>query len=312
MILVTGGAGFIGSNLVKGLIERGASKIVVCDHLGETLKHKNLNAFDIYDVIDRKDLLNRLDQLQEVEAVFHQGACSATTEKDMTFLIANNYEFSKTLCEWCQKKRIPFYYASSASVYGHGEKGFNEARANEYPLNGYAWSKFQFDQWLRANWVKMSSQVVGLRYFNVYGPQENHKARMASVVYQFHHQLSDNGEIKLFEGSDQFLRDFIFVKDVVDINLHFFEHRETSGIFNAGTGTARSFVDIANIMLPYYEGGKLTYIPFPEDLKGKYQAYTKADLSLLKKAGYAQDFTSLEKGVTSYLNQLKQTEGYWV
>ena len=312
MILVTGGAGFIGSNLVKALHEKGAQDIVVCDHFGETLKFKNLNAFDIADYIEREDLLSRLDQFKDAEAIFHLGACSATTELDGVYLTHNNYEFTKTLFLFCQENEIPFYYASSASVYGNGDHGFREIRSTEYPLNSYAWSKFQFDQWLRPKLGKLNSQVVGLRYFNVYGPQENHKGRMASVVYQFHHQLLKEGKLKLFEGSDTFLRDFVYVKDVVDINLHFFENQSFSGILNAGTGEAKSFLDIAHIMQELYPKADLEFIPFPADLEGKYQKFTQADLTNLRAAGYDKDFTSLENGVKSYVELLQTQDGFYL
>ncbi|MEK6557534.1 MAG: ADP-glyceromanno-heptose 6-epimerase, partial [Candidatus Margulisiibacteriota bacterium] len=250
MIIVTGGAGFIGSNLIKGLNSQGITQIIVVDDLSDGKKHLNLNRLKIADYIDKNDLLNQLDHFKNVQTIFHQGACSNTMETDGAFMMRNNFTFSKELLQFALKNQIDFLYASSASVYGDGTSGFRESIDCEYPLNIYAYSKFLFDQYvreiLRTN-KSPSSQILGLRYFNVYGYQENHKGTMASVAFHLMNQLNHNEPLKLFEGSESFKRDFVFVDDVVDINLFFFE-KKLSGIYNCGTGKSRSFLDVANIL----------------------------------------------------------------
>jgi ADP-L-glycero-D-manno-heptose 6-epimerase len=310
MIIVTGGAGFIGSNLIRGLNARGIDNILVVDNLTRADKHRTLNTCEFSDYIDKRELLPRIGPLmQGVSAVFHQGACSDTMEGDGRYLMDNNYAFSKALLQSCQDNGVPFIYASSASVYGNGEDGFSEERSSEYPLNGYAYSKFLFDQYVRRH-RPFRSPVVGLRYFNVYGPQETHKGRMATVVYQFHRTLSAEGKLELFEGSEGFRRDFIHVDDVVKVNLHFLDH-DVAGIFNVGTGRAESFLRIAEIMAPLYPGSRIATKPFPDALRGKYQAYTCADLTRLRAAGYADDFIGLEAGVRSYVELLKSNDGHY-
>lgn len=299
----------IGSNLVAGLNQIGRRDIVIVDHLGQSDKYLNLNALDFSDLAHKDRLMEVLRFYRDsLEVVFHQGACSATTEKDSNYLLANNFEVSKALFNFCQECDIPFIYASSASVYGNGELGFVEERRCEEPLNGYAFSKHMFDNWVREQMDQISAPVVGMRYFNVYGPQENHKGRMASVIWQFHQQIQKEGKIRLFEGSDTFLRDFIHVDDIVRANLHFMQSH-TSGIFNLGTGSARSFLDIAKIMKEENPGSEIEFIPFPDDLKGKYQAYTQADLSALQSSGFDTNFVKLEEGVRSYARILKEQRG---
>ncbi len=311
MIVVTGGAGFIGSNLLRGLNAQGIDDILVVDNLVRADKHRTLNTCDFADYVDKRDFLARLPQIMpQVTAVFHQGACSDTMETDGRYLMDNNYAYSKALLEACQSARIPFIYASSASVYGNGEDGFAEERRCEYPLNGYAYSKFLFDQYVRRLQPTFTAPVMGLRYFNVYGPQETHKGRMATVVYQFHKSLTADGKLELFEGSDKFKRDFIHVDDVVSVNLHFLKNSQT-GIYNVGTGTAESFLTIAELMLPLYKGGTIGTKPFPEALKGKYQAYTCADISALRNSGYDKAFMTLEQGVPSYVALLKANDGHY-
>ncbi len=311
MIIVTGGAGFIGSNIIKGLNEKGIEDILVVDHLANAQKHLNLNSLLITDFMDKREFLQRLPQLTDVKTIFHQGACSSTTETDGHYMMQNNYEFSKTLLHHCLEHQIDFLYASSASVYGNGDHGFREERKCEYPLNVYAFSKFMFDNYVRGVFKKkaVESQVLGLRYFNVYGYQENHKGSMASVIFHFYHQLKAEGKMKLFEGSDNFLRDFIWVDDVVNVNLHFYDNHQ-SGIFNCGTGEARSFMDIARIIQEIEPKAVLDFIPFPSHLQGKYQTYTQADLTDLRGSGYQAPFTSLESGVTQYYQALKKKGGY--
>lgn len=311
MIVVTGAAGFIGSNLIRALNQRGITDILAVDTLQSATQHRNLNRVEIQDLVDPESFLSRLDQLGKVEAIFHNGACSDTTATDGRYVMRNNYEYTRILLEWCRRQGVRCIYASSASVYGNGEHGFLEERAAEYPLNLYAYSKFLLDQWVRRHAATFTSQLVGLRYFNVYGPQENHKGRMASVVNHFHQQIQSERRIRLFEGSDGFLRDFIFVNDIVNINLHFFDHPQISGIFNAGTGNARSFYDIAQIMANRYESVGIEFTPFPEDLKGKYQTFTQANIQALLGTGYTQPFTSLEEGVQQYAQVLEAHEGYW-
>ena len=311
MIVVTGGAGFIGSNIVKGLNEAGEENIIVVDNLSNAEKHLNLNSLSIADYIDKDEFLQKLNKFQKVSAIFHQGACSSTTEQDGKYMMSNNYEYSKTLLNYCLENSIDFLYASSASVYGNGKAGFVEKREAEYPLNVYGFSKFAFDNYVRRVLPQVKSQVLGLRYFNVYGPQENHKGRMASVAFHLFHQLQETEKMKLFEGSRSFRRDFIHVADTVKINLHFYESK-TSGIFNAGTGKARSFEDIATTLQNLHGSGEIESIPFPEDLRGKYQEFTEAGLDKLRAAGYSSEFMSLEEGVQQYYEQLSATDGRFV
>ena len=311
MIIVTGGAGFIGSNLVRGLNRRGIDDVLVVDDLEQGDKHRNLNALRFRDLVDYRDFEQRLDSFQgaRIETLFHQGACSDTTERDGRFMLRVNYEYSKTLLAFALG-RCPFLYASSAAVYGDGRRGFREVPACEDPLNVYAFSKALFDRHVRRLLPRPPTQVVGLRYFNVYGPQENHKGRMASVVYQFHRQASAGEPLRLFAGSREFLRDFVYVEDAVEMNLHFLEHPATSGIFNCGTGQARSFQALAETTVRHYPRSRIEEIPFPADLAGKYQAYTQADLTALRAAGYAREFTPLEQGVAAYVGVLKSSDGY--
>jgi ADP-L-glycero-D-manno-heptose 6-epimerase len=315
MIIVTGGAGFIGSNLVHGLNARGINDILVVDDL--TDGHKCLNLSDAYiaDYLDKEDFLQRIKEGQSfgpVQAIFHQGACSTTTEWNGKFVMRENYEYSKILLAWCAARRVPFYYASSASVYGNG-KVFKEARSNERPLNAYAFSKFLFDQHLRVKLKDIHSPVVGLRYFNVYGPREQHKGNMASVAFHMHQQLKTGHAVRLFEGCDGYgpggqQRDFVYVDDVVKVNLWLLEHTEVSGIFNCGTGRAQSFNEVAQAVINSHQMGHIDYIPFPEHLKGRYQSYTQADMTALREKGYEAPFMSVEKGVPNYINWLKQSD----
>ncbi len=313
MIVVTGGAGFIGSNIVKELNEKGIKEILIIDNLENSEKHKNLNRLEFLDFIDKRDFMENLSKFQglDIEVIFHQGACSDTMEYNGKYMMKNNYEYSKQLLQFAIDNKIRFIYASSASVYGTGKNGFRENRECEYPLNIYAFSKFLFDQYVRRVIGGTEIQIVGLRYFNVYGPQENHKGKMASVVFHFHNQILEEGKIKLFEGSENFKRDFIYVKDVVNVNMFFFENVDKKGIFNCGTGKARSFLDIAKIMQQLYDKDvKIDFVPFPERLKGKYQTFTKADLTKLREVGYENPFTELEIGVKEYVQVLKKSRGF--
>lgn len=308
MIIVTGGAGFIGSNLVQGLNARGVTDILVVDDLTDGRKCLNLSDAHIRDYMDKDDFLQRVQAGQDlgrVEAVFHQGACSATTEWDGKFVMRVNYEYSKVLLGWATTQRIPFYYASSASVYGAG-RVFKEDRGNEHPLNAYAFSKFLFDEHLRPQLQAISSPVTGLRYFNVYGPREQHKGSMASVAFHMQQQLKAGDAVRLFEGSDGYSpggqkRDFIYVDDVVAVNLWLLDNPQVSGIFNCGTGRAQSYNDLANAVIAHHQRGQIEYIPFPEHLKGRYQSYTQADMSALRQAGYNAAFLSVEEGVQRYM-----------
>ncbi|MBI1905251.1 MAG: ADP-glyceromanno-heptose 6-epimerase [Rhodocyclales bacterium] len=316
MIIVTGGAGFIGSNIVHGLNARGISDILVVDDLSDGRKCLNLADADIRDYADKDDFLRLLQggaDFGPVEAVFHEGACSSTTEWDGRLVMAVNYEYSKALLAWCAARHVPLIYASSASVYGMGPV-FREAREFERPLNMYAYSKFLFDCHLRPLLPSLGSQVVGLRYFNVYGPREQHKGSMASVAQHFHQQLGDSNRLRLFEGSDGYAageqrRDFIHVDDIVAVNLWLLDHPEVSGIYNLGTGKAQSFNDVARAAIAWHRGGEIDYIPFPDHLKGRYQSYTEADMGALRRAGYSADFMPVETGVPRYLDWLAKQKG---
>ncbi|HUS24009.1 MAG TPA: ADP-glyceromanno-heptose 6-epimerase [Candidatus Binatia bacterium] len=310
MIVVTGAAGFIGSNLVAGLNRRGVTDILAVDDLADGTKFRNLADLEIADYLDKDEFLARVEEdglPPGVEAVFHQGACSNTTEWNGEFMMDVNYRYSKVLLHWCQERRIPFVYASSASVYGMGPK-FAEERDCERPLNMYAYSKFLFDQYVR-RLKQPAAQVAGLRYFNVYGPREQHKGAMASTAFHFDAQVVKDGECRLFEGSDGYgngeqRRDFVHVDDIVELNLWLFAHPKVSGIFNAGTGRAQPFNDVANAVIAWHGKGKLRYIPFPENLKGRYQSFTQADLTKLRAAGYDRPFLTVEQGVKKYLDWL--------
>lgn len=312
MIIVTGGAGFIGSNLIRGLNRMGEDNILVVDNLAQADKHRNLNTLKIADFIDKRDFLEALPRLGPIETIFHQGACSSTTETDGRYMMDNNYQYSKALLDYALAQKIDFLYASSASVYGDGSQGFREKPTCEYPLNIYAYSKFLFDNYVRRISAQqdLESQVLGLRYFNVYGPQERHKGSMASVMYHFFHQSQQQQLIRPFEGSEDFKRDFVWIDDVVQVNLFFYRTKK-SGIYNCGTGTARSFMDIARLLQGLERATQLAYAPFPDHLKGKYQTYTEADLSELRQAGYRAPFTTLEMGVTAYHSYLKHHEGLY-
>ena len=311
MIVVTGGAGFIGSNIVWGLNYAGEKNILVVDNLSNAQKHLNLNRLSFADYMDKDDFLANLSKIPSVSVIFHQGACSSTTELDGKYMMSNNYEYSKILLNHCLENKIDFLYASSAAVYGNGDNGFAEETKAEYPLNVYGFSKFAFDNYVRRVLPDAEIQILGLRYFNVYGPQENHKGRMASVAFHLFNQLQDSGKMRLFEGSEEFHRDFIHVVDAVKINLHFYQAK-SSGILNAGTGKARSFTDIARTMQSMHGSGKIEDIPFPEDLLGKYQKFTEAGLDNLRAAGYSEDFMSLEEGVRQYYDQLSSSDGLYI
>ncbi|MDR5903901.1 ADP-glyceromanno-heptose 6-epimerase [Franzmannia qiaohouensis] len=316
MIVVTGGAGFIGANLVKALNARGRSDVLVVDDLSDGTKFVNLADCTLGDYLDKDDFLMRVEAelrgedagLPSIEAIFHEGACSDTTEWDGRFMLDNNFEYSKVLLHYCQRKGIPFLYASSAATYG-GSEVFVEAPEHERPLNVYGYSKLLFDQYVRARWEQFSSQVVGFRYFNVYGPREQHKGKMASVAYHHHTQVRAGENPKLFGAWDGYdagmqSRDFVYVGDVVDVNLWFLDHPEQSGIFNLGSGRAEPFKAIAESVIDYYGRGQIDFIDFPDELKGRYQSYTRADISRLRAAGYSYDFKTVAEGVRAYLEWL--------
>jgi len=313
MIVVTGGAGFIGSNVVKALNARGVDEILVVDDLSDGTKFRNLADCEIADYEDKDDFLARIASgadLGPVEAVIHQGACSTTTEWDGRFMMRNNYAYSRALLEWCLARGVPFLYASSASVYGTGPV-FREAREHERPLNVYAYSKFLFDQHVRRLLPRARSQVVGFRYFNVYGPREQHKGQMASVAWHFHRQIVETGRCRLFEGSDGYgpgeqRRDFVHVDDAVAVALWFLEHPDRSGIFNVGTGRAQTFNEVARAVIAWHGRGEIEYVPFPQHLRGRYQSFTEADLTALRAAGCGVRFRPVEEGVPAYLDWLRE------
>lgn len=313
MIVVTGGAGFIGSNIVKTLNGRGITDILVVDDLTDGRKFKNIVDCEINDYLDKDFFLDMLfeDGFDEpIEAIFHLGACSDTTEWNGKFMMDNNYDYSKMLLHYCLSKKIPFIYASSAATYGAG-KIFKEEAKYEKPLNVYGYSKFLFDQYVRGLLSAAKSQVVGLRYFNVYGPREFHKGKMASVAFHFNEQIKQQGVVKLFKGYDGYadgeqLRDFVYVGDVAAVNLWFLDHPEKSGIFNLGTGKAQTFNDVARAVIGWHGKGEIEYILFPEELKGCYQNFTEADLTKLRKVGCKIKFQSVEQGVKEYMQLVEE------
>ncbi len=327
-IAVTGAAGFIGSNIVKALNARGDYEVLAVDDLEQGDKFVNLVDCEIADYLDREAFLRGLDEGTfdgTLVAISHQGACSDTTESDGRYMMQNNYQYSRELLQYCTDEEIPCIYASSAAVYGPGPE-FREDRACESPLNVYGYSKFLFDQYVRRNWDQRTAQVVGLRYFNVYGEREQHKARMASVAFHFFNQYRAGGRVRLFEGSGGYAngeqrRDFVSVEDVVAVNLFFLDHPGKSGIFNVGTGAAQSFNDVAVAtvnacrrhaneaalsLADMQRQGVIEYIPFPPELSGKYQSYTQADIGALRASGYDAPLLTVEQGVARYIEELLQ------
>ncbi len=311
MIIVTGGAGFIGSNLVKQLNNVYPDMpIIVVDDLTDGIKFRNIADCSVADYLDQTEFLEKIKQnkfFPKLKAVFHQGACSVTTEWNGRYMMNNNYEYSKNVLNYCLAWKVPFIYASSAAVYGLGTV-FKEELVYEKPVNVYAYSKYLFDQYVRSIFSEIRSQVVGLRYFNVYGPNENHKGSMASVVWHADKQLKNTGLINLFEGTEGYangeqLRDFIYVDDAVAVNLWFLQSKK-SGIFNAGTGNCESFNALAKAVIGFYGYGEIRYIPFPEHLRECYQSFTQADLSNLRRAGYQGTFRNVANGVKEYLSNM--------
>ena len=326
--IVTGAAGFIGSNLVKALNERGVDRIIAVDNLKRADKFKNLVDCEIVDYLDKQEFIERLtagDFDGDVQAIFHEGACSDTMEMDGRYMMENNFRYSLQMLDWCLEQEVPLLYASSAATYG-GSSEFREERRFEAPLNVYGYSKFLFDQIVRQRLPQAASQVVGFRYFNVYGPRESHKGRMASVAFHHYNQFRAEGKVKLFEGCDGYAngeqkRDFVYVGDVAKVNLFFLDHPDQSGIFNLGTGRAQSFNELAAANVnsiralsgeahlslgELQQKGFIEYVPFPEALRGKYQSFTQADLTRLRQAGYTGTFASVEEGVAEYVDWLKR------
>ena len=329
MIVVSGGAGLIGSNLVKGLNDRGCTDIIVVDDLTRADKVKNLAGLQIADYIDKDEFYAAITGasnpagkgLSDVTAILHEGACSDTMATDGRYVLHNNFTYTKALYHYCCASDIQLIYASSASVYGAGSV-FIEQPQYESTLNAYAYSKLLFDNYLRRQ-PKTGSQCVGLRYFNVYGPREQHKGRMASVAWHFYNQFNADGKVKLFEGTDGYgngeqRRDFVSVEDVVKVNLYLLDNPSISGIYNVGTGNCQSFNDVAvsvlNTLNPATDydtasavkAGKLEYIPMPEALKGKYQSFTEANLDSLRSTGYSEPFLTVQQGVERYISFLRE------
>lgn len=324
-IIVTGAAGFIGSNIVKALNERGISDIIAVDNLSKGEKIANLADCDIKHYLDKHEFIRQIREhcfpYRHIRAVFHQGACSDTMNHDGLYMMENNYQYSLDLLDWCQDEGISFLYASSAAVYGKGEV-FCEEREHEQPLNVYGYSKFLFDQVVRQRLqTPKRNQIVGFRYFNVYGAREQHKGRMASVAYHHFHQYQQRGYVELFGGWDGYddgaqSRDFVSVEDVVKVNLFFFDHPNKSGIYNLGTGRSQSFNELAAATVnacrvaanqPPLSLAELVneelirYVPFPDALKGKYQSFTEANIAKLREADYHPDFLDVDEGVSRYV-----------
>ncbi len=307
MIIVTGGAGFIGSNIVKALNDLGRKDILVVDNLKDGTKFINLVDLDIADYCDKEDFIAQIiagDDFGNVNTVFHEGACSATTEWDGKYIMHNNYEYSKELLHYCLDRKIPFFYASSAATYGDKTE-FVEERQFEGPLNVYGYSKFLFDQYVRRILPNAASPVCGFKYFNVYGPREQHKGSMSSVAFHLNNQILKGENPKLFAGSEHFLRDFVYVADVAAVNIWAWQNK-ISGIFNCGTGHAESFKAVAEAVIKHHGKGVIETIPFPAHLKSRYQEYTQADLSKLRAAGCDLTFKSVAEGVAEYMAWLNR------
>ncbi|NBV46572.1 MAG: ADP-glyceromanno-heptose 6-epimerase [Planctomycetia bacterium] len=309
MLLVTGAAGFIGSNIVRSLNRASRDDLLLVDDLTDGRKCANLSGLAFADYLDRDELLTGIDRLPALTGILHQGACVDTTAGDGRAVMRDNYSFSKTLLDLARRQRCPFIYASSAAVYGDGAAGFREETACERARTPYAFSKWAFDQFVRRLGHAAGVPVVGLRYFNVYGPGEGHKGRMASVAWHCFVAVREGRAPRLFDGSEGFVRDFISVDDVAAVNLHFLAEaaagRDRSGIYNVGTGLPRSFADMGRIVAEVTGGAAPEVIPFPDDLRGQYQAYTCADLTRLQGAGWSRPFATLEEGIAAYWEAIR-------
>jgi len=316
-IVVTGAAGFIGRNLVAELNRRGYDHLLLVDNLGTDGKWRNLVGLSFADIIDPDTFLNSLHsgKLQDLDAIIHLGACSATTESDADYLLRNNYRYTRSACEWSLRNNARFIYASSAATYGDGNNGYSDAAPLSMlrPLNMYGYSKHLVDLWAEAN--GHFDKIVGLKYFNVFGPCEDHKGDMRSMVNKAYAQIKDTGKVQLFKSyrpdyaDGEQMRDFIYVSDAVDVTLHFLEHRSFGGLFNCGTGKARSWKDLMNAVFEAMGvESQIEFIDMPEAIRGNYQYFTQADTSKLRGVGYAAPFTSLEDGVSEYVAQLRRSD----
>jgi ADP-L-glycero-D-manno-heptose 6-epimerase len=319
MIIITGGAGFIGSALAAELNARGMDEILIVDMLGTNERWKNLRKLRFFDYMEADDFVQALDADEvewDVEAVLHMGACSDTTEADASYLIRNNYEYSKMLAQWAADRQVRFIYASTAATYGDGAMGFSDCEPIEplIPLNMYGYSKQMFDLWAKR--TGLADQMVGLKYFNVFGPNEYHKGQMRSFVLKAFEQINAGGGVKLFKShrpdyaDGMQLRDFLYIKDAVDMTLSFLDNPDINGIFNIGTGKARSWLDLTNaVFAAMNKTPRIEFIPMPDTLRDKYQYFTQADITKLRDAGYRKNTTDLEAAVTDYVqNYLMKNE----
>lgn len=310
-VLVTGGAGFIGSAMVWALNRRGCDDIVICDILGSDLKWRNLTPLRFADYVEGDQLLPRLQSgaLGKFDLVLHLGACSATTEKDASYLIRNNYEFTKDLCAWSLKNKARFVYASSAATYGDGSAGMDDDESDIEklrPLNMYGYSKHLFDLYARRE--GFLKKIVGLKYFNVFGPNEDHKGDMRSLVHKSFAQVQNENLIRLFKSyrndyrDGEQKRDFLYVKDAVAMTLHLAANIKAGGLYNIGSGKARTWIDLANAVFSALDSKpQIQFIEMPETIRDKYQYFTQANISKLRAAGYKEKITSLENAVADYV-----------
>lgn len=309
MIIVTGAAGFIGSCVVSHLNRNGENDIIAVDVLRTNDKWKNLRHLSFIDYLDREQLLPFLENAKNVRAIIHLGACSATTERDAYYLMENNYRYTLQLAQYALKNNIRFIYASSAATYGMGEQGYDDDESQIHllrPMNMYGYSKQVFDlKARREGWLK---KIVGLKFFNVYGPNEYFKGDMSSVVFKAFNQIKEKGYVRLFKShrpdfkDGEQLRDFIYVKDVLEVIMFFLNHPEINGLYNVGTGKARTFKDLVSATFNAMNlEPKIEYFDMPPELRDRYQYFTEAKMDKLRKAGFSQDFHSLEEGIKDYV-----------
>lgn len=310
MIIVTGGAGFIGSCVVRSLNEAGRSDIVIVDNISETDKWMNMRNKKYIKYVHKSRFLEELPTYENVEAIVHMGAQSSTTERDFDYLWENNFEYTTALWNYCAEKHISFIYASSAATYGDGSLGFNDRMDIDklLPLNGYGYSKQLFDMWVKHQAKSFPAQYCGLKFFNVYGPNEYFKGSMASMVFHGFNQIKETGKVKLFKSCNPNyadggqLRDFVYVKDICKVIMWLLVNKHVSGLFNVGTGRAQSFAELAEATFHALDlEPNIEYIDMPEKLRGKYQYYTKAEMSKLYDAGYPYHFADVENGVRDYV-----------